>query len=112
MTNSIETLLVRNPYEVFGERDYHLRRAVIGELFDPDCVFSDPNARYVGQAELNEAVEKVQAGLPDHRFSQIGEVDLLKNGGRLAWGFGPPEDPHRITGLDVIVVNGDRIAAL
>jgi hypothetical protein len=36
----------------------------------------------------------------------------LQDSGRLAWSFGPPEEPERVTGLDVIVVRGDRIAAL
>jgi hypothetical protein len=45
-------------------------------------------------------------------FHEIGAPEALQDSGRLAWSFGPPDDPQRITGLDVIVVNADRVAAL
>jgi hypothetical protein len=32
--------------------------------------------------------------------------------GRLAWGFGPPNEPAKITGLDVAVVTNGRLSAL
>jgi hypothetical protein len=32
--------------------------------------------------------------------------------GRIAWAFGPPHEPRRITGLDVAIVSAGRISAL
>jgi hypothetical protein len=30
----------------------------------------------------------------------------------MAWSFGPPENPTQVTGMDVIVTRGEKIAAL
>jgi SnoaL-like domain len=112
MSDSIETLLVRNLHEVFGERDPVRRTTTIEAIFDRDCLFSDPRGRHVGYRELEDAVVALQAQFPDHVFTQIGAVDALQDSGRLAWAFGPPNEPRRITGLDVAVVNAGRISAL
>jgi SnoaL-like domain len=109
MSDSIETLLVRNLHDVFGERDPVRRRTTIEAIFDRDCLFSDPRGRHVGQ---EDAVVALQAQFPDHVFTKIGSVDAPQDSGRLAWAFGPPNEPRRITGLDVAVVNAGRISAL
>ena len=112
MSDNIENLLVRNLHDVFGERDPARRAAAIEATFDRNCLFSDPRGRHVGHRGLEDAVVALQAQFPDHVFSQIGSVDALQDSGRLAWAFGPPHEPRRITGLDVAVVNAGRISAL
>jgi hypothetical protein len=112
MSESIENLLVRNLHEVFGERDPERRLATIEAIFDRDCLFSDPRGRHLGHHGVEDAVVTLQEQFPDHIFSKIGNVDALQDRGRLAWAFGPSHDPHRITGLDVAVVNAGRISAL
>ena len=39
-------------------------------------------------------------------------MQALHNAGRLAWGSGPRGEKPDYTGLDVIIVRGDKIAAL
>jgi hypothetical protein len=112
MSDSIEKLLVRNLYEVFGERDPARRTTAIEAIFDRDCVFCDPRGRHVGHLGLEGAIVALQAQFPDHVFSQIGSVDALQDTGRLAWAFGSPHQSRRITGLDVAVVNAGWISAL
>jgi hypothetical protein len=112
MSDGLETLLVRNLHDVFGERDPARRAIAIEAIFNRDCFFSDPRRRHVGRCGLEDAVAALQAQFPDHVFSQVGNVDALPDCGRLAWAFGPPHDPCRITGLDVAVVSAGRISAL
>ena len=111
-SSTIETLLRRNLHEVFGEHDSSKRRAAIEELYVEDVVFSDSHARHVGREALDEAVIGLHKMLPGYVFKEIGPAQTLTNAGRLAWSFGPAEDPQRVTGLDIIVTRGDRIAAL
>jgi hypothetical protein len=111
-SSTIETLLKRNLLEVFAEQDPTKRRATIAELFVEDVVFSDPHQRQVGREALDGAVAALHERLPGYLFKEIGAAQTLTDSGRQAWSFGPAEDPQRITGLDVIVVRGDRIAAL
>jgi len=112
MSTTIETLLRRNLHEVFGEHDPARRAAAIQALFSPDIVFSDPHSRQVGHQALEAAVAALQAKLPGYVFTEVSGPDVLQDSGRLAWAFGPLEDPQRITGLDVVVVEAGRIAAL
>ena len=112
MSDSVENLLVRNLYEVFGERDAARRKAAIETIFDRDAVFLDPQGLHAGHRGVEEAVAVLQAQFPDFAFSQIGAVDALRDYGRMAWAFGPSDEPQRITGLDVAVVNAGRISAL
>jgi hypothetical protein len=109
---TIEMLLKRNLLKVFGEHDPAKRRAAIEELFVEDLVFSDHHQRHVGREALDGAVRALHERLPGYAFKPIGGAQTLTDSGRLAWSFGPTEDPERITGLDVVVVRGDRIAAL
>jgi hypothetical protein len=111
-SSTVERLLKRNLLEVFGEHDAAKRRAVIEELFVEDAIFSDPHQRRQGREALNGAVAALHELLPGYVFKEIGVAQALTDSGRLAWSFGPAEDPQRITGLDVVVVRGDRIAAL
>ena len=111
-TSTIETLLKRNLLDVFGENDTSRRRAAIAEIFVEDVVFSDPHQRHVGREALDGAVAALRELLPGYVFKERGAAQVRTDSGRLAWSYGPAEDPERITGLDVIVVRGDQIAAL
>lgn len=108
----IEKLLARNLLEVFGEHDPARRQAAIRELYVEDSVFSDPHGRHLGHEALDDAVAALHKLLPGYAFKTLAAPQTLEDSGRLAWAFGPPEDPQRVTGLDVIVVRGNRIAAL
>jgi hypothetical protein len=112
ISSAIEGLLKRNLFDVFGQHERSKRRAAIEELFAEDVVFSDPHQRHVGRDALDAAVEALHELLPGYVFNEIGPAQTLTDSGRMAWSFGPADDPKRITGLDVIVVRGDRIAAL
>jgi hypothetical protein len=111
-SSTVETLLKSNLLEVFGEHDAAKRRAVIEEIFVEDAVFSDPHQRHQGREALDGAVAALHELLPGYVFKEIGAAQARTDSGRVAWSFGPAEDPQRITGLDVVVVRGDRIAAL
>jgi hypothetical protein len=45
-------------------------------------------------------------------YTPHGEPQALHNAGRLAWGSGPRGEKPGYTGLDVIIVRGDKIAGL
>jgi hypothetical protein len=111
-SSAIEGLLKRNLFGVFGQHDRSKRRAAIAELFTEDVVFSDPHQRHVGRDALDAAVEALHELMPGYVFNEIGAAQTLTDSGRQAWSFGPADDPKRVTGLDVIIVRGDRIAAL
>jgi len=106
--NTVETLLKRNLYEVFGERDAEKRREAIAQLWTEDCVFIDHSGKTHGRDELDRKVAVLQQRLPGYVFSELRPVDLLHESGRLAWSYGRPgQEP--IKGVDVVLVRNGRI---
>ena len=111
MTDAIETLLLRNLQEVFGQGDPVRRRVAIDELYTEDCPALLPIGRYVGRAALDQIGGRV-AGQSSELRLHTAPPAARQDGGRLAWGSGPPGEPPSYTGIDVIIVRDGKIAAL
>jgi hypothetical protein len=58
------------------------------------------------------ASQETCATHPHFVYTPHGAPQALHNAGRLAWGSGPRREKPDYTGLDVIIVRGDKIAAL
>ena len=112
MPDKIHELLNRNLQEVFGEGDAARRRAAIEELYTDDCVLYVPPGVFVGHDALDKFKGDLRATHPHFVYTPHGEPQALHNAGRLAWGSGPRGEKSDYTGLDVIIVRDDKIAAL
>ena len=112
MSNRIHELLKRNLQEVFGEADPPRRRAAIEELYTDDCVVYLPPGVFVGHDALDKLAGEVRATHPHFVYTPHGQPQALHNAGRLAWGSGPRGEKPDYTGVDVIIVRDDKIAAL
>ena len=111
--NVVKGLMKQNLRGVFSERDAEKRRSVIAKIWDSKGIFIDPEGRYVGHAAINDAAEQLQRRFPGFAFSELRDGDAYSGVGRLPWGFGPPGEPRKITGVDVLVQSDDgRITAL
>jgi hypothetical protein len=112
MSDRIHELLNRNLEEVFGEGDGARRRAAIEELYTDNCVLYVPPGVFVGHDALDKFAGDLRATHPHFVYTPHGEPQALHNAGRLAWGSGPLGEKPDYTGLDVIIVRGEKIAAL
>ena len=112
MSDRIYELLNRNLQEVFGEGDAARRRAAIEELYTDDCVLDVPPGVFVGHDALDKFAGDLRATHPHFVYTPHGAPQALHNAGRLAWGSGPRGEKPDYTGLDVIIVRDDKIAAL
>src|SRR5438876_8957822 len=111
--NVVKDLMKKNLLGVFSEHDAEKRRFLIAKIWDTNAIFIDPEGRYVGHTAINDAVEQLQRRFPDFAFSALADGDANSGVGRLSWGFGPPGEPPKITGIDVLVASDDgRITAL
>jgi hypothetical protein len=111
--NVVKNLMKQNLLGVFNERNAAKRRPLIAKLWNTKAVFIDPEGRWVGHAAVNDAAEQLQRRFPDFAFSELADPDVNSGVGRLPWGFGPPGEPRKLTGIDVLVASDDgRIAAL
>ena len=111
--NAVKDLMKQNLLGVFSEREAEKRCSLIAKIWDSKAIFIDPEGRYVGHAGINDAAEQLQRRFPDFAFSVLADADAYSGVGRLRWGFGPPSEPRKITGIDVLVASDDRrISAL
>ncbi|HEV2170987.1 MAG TPA: nuclear transport factor 2 family protein [Candidatus Binatus sp.] len=112
MPNRIVDLLYRNLDEVFGEGDAARRRAAIDDLYTDDCVLYVPPGVFVGRDALDKFAGDLRATHPHFVYTPHGEAQALHNAGILAWGSGPKNQAPDYTGLDIIIVRNQKIAAL
>jgi len=106
--NVVKDLMRQNLLGVFSERDAVKRRSRIAKIWDTKGIFIDPEGRYVGHTAINDAAEQLQHRFPDFAFSELADGDAYSGVGRLRWGFGPPSEPRKLTGMDVLVASDDR----
>ena len=106
--NVVKRLMKQNLLGVFSERDAEKRRSLIEKIWDTKGIFIDQHGRYVGHTAINDAAEQVQRRFPDFAFSELADGDAYSGVGRLPWGFGPPGEPRKMTGIDVLVASDDR----
>jgi SnoaL-like domain len=110
--SAIKTLLSRNLPEVFGEGDPARRRVAIEQLYTEDCVLCAPPGTFVGHNALNKFAGDLRAMHPHYVYTPHGAPQVLHNSGRLAWGSGPQGEAPRYTGMDFIIAQDGKIAAL
>ena len=112
MSDRIHELLHRNLQEVFGEGDAARRRAAIEELYTDHCVLYVQPGVFVGHEALDKFAGDLRAMHLHFSYTPHGAPQALYNAGGVAWGSGPSGDKPDYTGLDVIMVRDDKIAAL
>jgi hypothetical protein len=111
MAQTIDTLLRENIHGVFGEPDAEKRRNNIARLWAEDGVFIDPDSRYERHSGIALAVEVVVKKFPKFIFTERG-IQANDGVGKLDWGFGPAGAEAVVTGIDVLVMKGDKIGAV
>ena len=112
MTERTTELLDRNLQEVFGEGDAARRRAAVEEFYTHDCVVHVQDGVFVGHDAVDKFAGELRATHPHFVYTPHGEPQALHDGGILAWGSGPKGEPPEYTGLDVVIVRENKIAAL
>jgi hypothetical protein len=112
MAQTVETLLRENIHGVFSEPDTEKRHKAIARLWAEDGVFIDHDARYEGHSGIALAADGLAKKFPNFIFTERGEIMAFHGVGKLDWGFGPAGAEAVITGIDVLVIKGDKIGAL
>ena len=108
----IRELLDRNLQEVFGEGDDDRRRVAIDALWAEDRVLYMPSNPVVGRAEINRVAGVLRSTHPSFVYTPNGRPQVVHNAGRLAWNSGPSGGAVAYSGLDVIIAEAGKIAAL
>jgi hypothetical protein len=112
MVDRTDLLLKQHLYTVFGERDTDKRRAAIAVIWNRDGVFISRFGAFAGVNLIDKAIQSIQEQFPQFVCSELSAPECFHGIGRLAWGYGLPNEPPQITGLNVAVVSNNRLRAL
>jgi hypothetical protein len=112
MVHRTDLLLKQYLYTVFGERDAAKRRAAIAVIWNKDGVFICRFGAFAGLESIDGAIRSIQEQFPHFVCSELSAPECFYGIGRLAWGYGLPNEPPQITGLNVAVVSNNRLSAL
>ncbi len=110
MTQSIETLMHANLFDVFGERDPERRLEAIARTYTEDVTFTDPDEVVKGHDALDAKAQKLLDQSPGFVFSAAGPIYINHDMGYLAWNLGPEGAPPVVRGVDVCFVQDGLIA--
>ena len=106
-------LMLRNLFEVFGERDSERRMAAIENLYSEDAVFFEAEQRFEGRQAIGGAVAALQASFPaEFQFSAVAPPARNHDVGRLFWQLGPAGSPPVVNGMDIAQFKDGRIRSL
>jgi hypothetical protein len=112
MADRTDLLLKQHLYTVFGERDAPKRRAAIAAIWNKDGVFISRLGAVAGASSIDGAIQSIQDQFPQFVCSELSAPECFHGIGRLAWGYGLPNKPPQITGLNVAVISNNRLSAL
>ncbi len=106
-------ILIRNLLEVFNERDPFRRGLAIQDLYTDDAIFFDAENAFTGHAAINQEVTEVLENLPPETlFQATGLMTSNHDVARVSWTLGVPNGPVLASGIDVGILDGNRIAKL
>jgi hypothetical protein len=112
MVDRTDLLLKQYLYTVFGERDAAKRRAAIAVIWNKDGVFISTFGAFTGASSIDGAIHSIQEQFPHFVCSELSAPECFHGIGRSAWGYGLPNEPPQVTGLNVGVVCNNRFNAL
>ncbi len=108
---TIEELMTANLLEVFGERDAQRRRAAIERTYVPRCGSATRTRWWSGTTPGRQA-QKILDDAPDFVFRAGGPIYINNDLGYLAWELGPEGGPAVVKGVDIALVEGERITSV
>jgi hypothetical protein len=104
--------IVERYLAAFNETDPERRTALLGSLCTAESTYTDPHVDVRGPDQLAAFISQTQERFPGFSFSLHGPIDAHHNQARFQWQAGPPEEPDRYLGFDVIVADDGRIRSV
>lgn len=110
--DTIDSLMRASLLRVFGEGDPEARLAAMREIYSEDITFADAEGVVAGLAAVNAKAQAIRDGAPGFEFSEAGPVLAVQDLGHLAWDYGPVGQDAVVSGIDIALVEGDRIRSI
>ncbi|MXN91253.1 glyoxalase [Flavobacterium sp. Sd200] len=104
-------LLIEHHLEIWNEKDAVKRAALMGSTYAANIEMVDRHFIATGNDEIAGFVAKLQHQNPDFRFT-AKSVEAHHNIVRLYWQFGSKTKPSTVTGMDLFVIENNKVQKL
>lgn len=102
---------VSKQVNVWNNTDTKDRLIKMDELYQRNVSFYDHDGTVNGLEKLNERITTLQKKFSGFKFSLI-KIDASNNVLRYFWNFGPEANPTLISGMDLIILEKNKIRSL
>ncbi|MBB6107773.1 Catechol 2,3-dioxygenase [Mucilaginibacter lappiensis] len=104
--------IVEKHLEIWNAKESQQRTDAIKEVYNDQLVFVSPGFESVGNDKLNKFIDDLHANNAGYVFTHQRPIESHHNLARLFWSFGPPSHPDAITGMDLFIIENDRVQSL
>jgi hypothetical protein len=106
------TAFVEEILAMWTNPDLDERLDVIRSHLTTDIRLHDLDGTFEGEAELERFSASLRARFPGARFHPTTPPDIVGDGMRVTWTFGPDAHPDAVSGMDFILWDGTRARAI
>ncbi len=92
--------------------DVDERLDVIRTHLTTDVRLHDHDGTFEGEAGLERFSASLRARFPQARFHLTAPPDVVGDGMRVMWTFGPDARPDAVSGMDFMLWDGTRVRAI
>lgn len=105
------TLIVGNHLKIWNERDEAKRKVLLNQVYAADVEMVDRHFIAEGFEDISKFIVELQTKNPDFRFS-AKSIETNHNIVRLYWQFGSKAKPSVVSGMDLFVIENNKVQKL
>ncbi|MXO06752.1 glyoxalase [Flavobacterium sp. HBTb2-11-1] len=105
------TSIIENHLKIWNEKDEVKRKALLNKVYDTDIEMVDRHFVAEGIEDISKFIVELQAKNPDFRFT-AKSVETNHNIVRLYWQFGSKAKPSVVSGMDLFVIENNKVQKL
>ncbi|RYJ38178.1 Glyoxalase/bleomycin resistance protein/dioxygenase [Flavobacterium anhuiense] len=105
------TLIVENHLKIWNEKDEAKRKVLLNQVYATDVEMVDRHFIAEGFEDISKFIVELQTKNSDFRFS-AKSIETNHNIVRLYWQFGSKSKPSVVSGMDLFVIENNKVQKL
>lgn len=105
------TAIVENHLKIWNEKDEAKRKVLLNQVYASDVEMVDRHFIAEGIEEISKFIVELQTKNPEFKFT-AKSVETNHNIVRLYWQFGSKTKPSVVSGMDLFVIEGEKVQKL
>ena len=102
---------MENHLKIWNERDEAKRKVLLNQVYAADIEMVDHHFIAEGFEDISKFIVELQTKNPDFRFS-AKSIEINHNIVRLYWQFGSKAKPSVVSGMDLFVIENNKVQKL